>query len=73
MQNAEQTAKPEGSLSLFAFTAVMQSDEMWVLGMKEKKAQECPWMTKDELHDYMMDLYADRKEDRLHDRDHYNF
>jgi hypothetical protein len=72
MQNGE-PVKEGGSLTVLGFVAVMQSDEMWVLGMKEKKSKECPWMTADELHDYMMDIYADRKEDRLHDRDHYSY
>ena len=53
-------------LTEFAFAAVMMSDEMFVLRRKKEKAEECPWMTEDELNDWMMDLYENIQRDKMY-------
>jgi hypothetical protein len=57
------------SLAEFAFAAVMASDEMFVLRKKKEMAEKCPWMTQDELNDYMMDLYEQIQRDKMYGDD----
>jgi hypothetical protein len=59
-------------LAMLGFAAVMMSDEMFVLKRKKEKAEQCPWMSGNELNDWMMDLYEEIQRDKMYgDSDYY--